>query len=73
MNADDRDARNTLGASVRRVALVLLVLFVFRGATAGLREFGVNGNWLAGISGGLFVVVLGYWLFTLYVGADSRE
>jgi hypothetical protein len=63
---DQRDSGKKLGFSFRRLALVLLVLFAFRGATGGIREFVVGGNWLAGIFGVIVVSVIAYWLFNLY-------
>ena len=47
METDQADSGKKLGFSFRRLALVLLVLLAFRGATGGIREFVVDGNWLA--------------------------
>lgn len=69
MNTDSHDFGKGLGFYFRRLALVLLVLFAFRGATGGIREFVVNGNWLAGSFGVIVVSVIAYWLFNLYVGS----
>lgn len=73
MGAGNQDAEKGLGFSFRRLALVLLVLLAFRGATGGIREFVVTGDWLAGIFGVVVVGVIGYWIYSLYVGSDSRE
>ncbi|WP_162994050.1 hypothetical protein [Halalkalicoccus subterraneus] len=66
MKTDQPGSGKKLGFSFRRLALVLLVLFAFRGATGGIREFVVDGNWLAGIFGVIVVSVIAYWLFNLY-------
>jgi hypothetical protein len=66
VDADKPNSRKKLGFSLRRLALVLLVLFAFRAATGGIREFVVDGNWLAGVVGVIVVSVIAYWLFNLY-------
>lgn len=66
METDNLDSGKKLGFSFRRLALVLLVLFAFRGATGGIREFVVTGNWLAGLFGAIIISVLAYWIFNLY-------
>lgn len=66
MDANKPNSRKNLGFSLRRLALVLLVLFVFRAATGGIREFVVDGSWLAGVFGVIVVSVIVYWLFNLY-------
>jgi hypothetical protein len=66
MSTGNQDSGKKLGCSFRRLALVLLILFAFRGATGGIREFVVNGNWLAGIFGIAVVSIISYWIFDLY-------
>jgi hypothetical protein len=66
VDADKPNSRKKLGFSLRRLALVLLALFAFRGATGGIGEFVVDGNWLAGVFGVIVVSVIAYWLFNLY-------
>lgn len=66
VETDQSDSGKKLGFSFRRLALALFVLFAFRGATGGIREFVVDGNWLAGIFGVIVVSVIVYWLFNLY-------
>jgi hypothetical protein len=66
VDADKPNLRTKLGFSLRRLALVLLVLFAFRAATGGIREFVVDGDWLAGVFGVIVVSVIAYWLFNLY-------
>jgi len=66
MDTDKPNSGSELGFSFRRLALVLLVLIAFRGATGGIREFVTNGNWLAGILGVIIVSAIAYWLFNLY-------
>ena len=73
METDKPNSGKKLGFSFRRLALVLLVLFAFRGATGGIREFVINKNWLAGIFGIIIVSAIAYWLFNLYVGSYSTE
>lgn len=73
MSADNQGSRKGLGFSFRRLALVLLVLFAFRGAMGGIREFVVNGNWLAGIFGVIVAGAIAYWLYTLYTGSYDSE
>ena len=73
VETDQSDSGKKLGFSFRRLALVLLVLFAFRGATGGIREFVINKNWLAGIFGIIIVSTIAYWLFNLYVGSYSTE
>ena len=70
MDADKSNSRKQRGFSLRRLALVLLVLFIFRAATGGIREFVVDENWLAGGVGVVVVSVIAYWLFNLY---DTEE
>jgi len=65
MRTDETDSRKKLGFSFRRLVLVLLALFAFRGATGGLRDFVVDGNWLGGIFGVIVISVIAYWLFNL--------
>jgi len=66
MDADKPNSGTELGFSFRRLALVLLVLIAFRGATGGIREFVIDGNWLAGFLGLIIASVIAYWLFNLY-------
>lgn len=66
MDGDKPNSGTELGFSLRRLALVLLVLIAFRGATGGVREFVTDGNWLAGILGVIIASVIAYWLFNLY-------
>lgn len=70
MDADKPNSGKNLGFSLRRLALVLLALFAFRAATGGIREFVVDGNWLAGIFGVIVVSVIAYWLFNLYYNRE---
>ena len=72
VDTDKSDSGTELGFSFRRLALILLILLAFRGAMGGIREFVVNGNWLAGILGVIVVSVIAYWLFNLYVGSHSE-
>jgi len=72
MSTDSHDSGKGLGFYFRRLALVLLVLFAFRGATGGIREFVVNGNWLAGSFGVIVVSVIAYWIFNLCVGSYNE-
>ena len=67
------DSGKGLGFSFRRLALVLLILLAFRGAIGGIREFVVNGNWLAGMVGVVVASGIAYWLWTLYVGSHIEE
>jgi len=39
----------------------------------GIREFVVNGNWLAGIFGVIVAGAIAYWLYTLYTGSYDSE
>ncbi|WP_323173620.1 hypothetical protein [Natrialba sp. PRR66] len=73
MDTDNLNSGKELGFSFRRLALVLFILLAFRGAMGGIREFVVNGNWLAGIFGAIVVSVIAYWIFNLYVGSHSEE
>jgi hypothetical protein len=66
VGTDQADSGKNLGFSFRRSALVLLALFAFRGATEGIRDFVVDGNWLAGIFGVIIISLIAYWLFNLY-------
>jgi len=36
----------------------------------GIREFVVNGNWLAGIFGVIIISVIAYWIFNLYLHGE---
>ena len=58
MDSDKPNSGTALGFSFRRLALVLLVLIAFRGATGGIRELVTDGNWLAGILGVIIVALL---------------
>ena len=66
MDSDKPNSGTALGFSFRRLALVLLVLIAFRGATGGIRELVTDGDWLAGILGVIIASVIAYWLFNLY-------
>jgi len=70
VTTDKPDSGKKLGFSFRRLALVLLILFAFRGAMGGIREFVVNGNWLAGIFGVIIISVIAYWIFNLYLHGE---
>jgi drug/metabolite transporter (DMT)-like permease len=66
VDTDKPNSGTELGFSFRRLALVLLVLIAFRGATGGIRELVTEGNWLAGILGVIIASAIAYWLFNLY-------
>jgi hypothetical protein len=73
MSTENSSSGKELGFSFRRLALVLLALIAFRGATGGVRDFVVNGNWLAGVFGVLIISVIFYWIFNLYASSPSEE
>ena len=66
VDTDQPNSGTELGFSLRRLALVLLVLIAFRGATGGIRELVTDGNWLAGILGVITASAIAYWLLNLY-------
>ena len=70
VGTDEPDSGKNLGFSFRRLGLVLLALFAFRAATGGIRDFVVDGNWLAGVFGVIVVSVIAYWLLNLYHSAE---
>ena len=70
MATDKPNSGTELRFSFRRLALVLLVVIAFRGATGGIRALVTEGNWLAGILGVIIASAIVYWLFNLYHSAE---
>ncbi len=72
MNTGNSNSATERLFSVRRLALVLLVLIAFRGATWGVVEYVSTGDWLAGVFGVVTGSVIAYWLYTLAVDSPSE-
>lgn len=73
MDTDNLNSGTVPDFSFRILALCIVFLVASRVAMGWVYEFISNGNWLAGISGGILASLLAYWLYTIAVDSPSEE
>lgn len=73
MDADSSDSGTKLGFSVRRLALAVFLLLVFRGAVGGAYELLSGTSWLAAVVVVVLASFLPLWLFYRYAGSRTAE